>query len=351
MFNRKTKNIIYLFGTLIIPALSIAILFLIKGNFSYKNGFNRKITPARVVLLSKIKNNNNFTEICGYSKNSIYFANLFPGKIFLTDKNLRGSGTFTVPLHNNKIASRFETQVDSPEICLFAGNVPAVYLSRTNSPSAVQILYLPAIYGRSVLINAGNLLFRIVQKNKGKLNMVFAAYTLQNQSLQYERGVSELNGDVGFSTDGLLHYDSAVNLAVYVEFYRNRITAFDTNFNVAYRSHTIDTVSRNPTNYNAMKIGGFKEYTNNSPKRLVNLESCVDQGFLYVQSELRADNEQPYNFAKNSVIDIYTVKDGRYRESFYIPEDDGGKLYKFRVFGNLLVVLYKDHIAAYHINK
>ena len=63
----------------------------------------------------------------------------------------------------------------------------------------------------------------------------------------HDRGrsyVPEKEKEGVFSTEGRMAYDNRISVLAYVHRYRNLITALDTNLNVVYKVHTIDTVSR-----------------------------------------------------------------------------------------------------------
>ena len=85
------------------------------------------------------------------------------------------------------------------------------------------------------------------------------------------------------------------------------------------------------------------------PSRIVNWESDVSDGKLYINSWMKADNESIHQFNNNSVIDVYDVITGAYKKSFYVPFFRGEKMESFKVCKNELVAIYKSYIAAYHI--
>jgi hypothetical protein len=98
------------------------------------------------------------------------------------------------------------------------------------------------------------------------------------------------------------------------------------------------------------EIRSESSITMSKPPLFVNYYSCIANGSLFVQSALMANNEDKSVFNRNSVVDVYEVKDGHYRFSFYIPDFQGNKVKSFRVFGDNLFIIYDHYISAYRIS-
>lgn len=124
----------------------------------------------------------------------------------------------------------------------------------------------------------------------------------------------------------------------------------DTDLNLIYKNHTIDTNETYTIAAGAHLAGKTSEYTNTNPVHDVNLESCVDNGMLYNNSNLIADNEDEKNFRKYSVIDTYSLLNSSYKGSFYIPADNDEKLTTFMIYKGQLFVLYPHRLVLYEIN-
>jgi hypothetical protein len=347
-YNKPAAILIYI---MIAAGLLIFMLVIVRGDFiAQKNGFSRKVIQKTIRVLGKIENKNKFLSIVGYHDNTVYLSTKIPNKLVMANSRLSNQHALSLQSPNSrKLSSRFEPEIDSSGIRLFAGNIPAVYYFKPDGTLFKTINNLPGVFTRSISVNQAAFILRIIQKRNGQFDAVFAKYNSLTKELVYEHGISAWHGDLGFSTDGLLSFDKLTGLVLYVELFSNKITAIDTNLRVIYKSHTIDTISFNQANYNSMKLGGKKEFTNISPKRLVNSESCIDRGRLFVQSNLKADNETDETFSDNAVIDVYTVSDGIYKGSFYVPNDNGKKVLRFRVFQDLLVALYDDHVITYGV--
>jgi len=313
-----------------------------------KNGFMRKFVGASLDTMGVMLREKNVTAAIGATEHQIFFQTNTPGKLFITDKHLGNEHYFSFDLvPDKKLSSLFFCAIDSPVVYVFAANVPAVFTGNLNTKSITRHLLPGTIYTRSAVVSPSNFMFRGFDKARGASNQVFLKGGLENNIIQWENGVSEKHNDGGIITDGLLHYDSLTHLLAYINFYRNLFLCLDTNLNLVYKGHTIDTFRTVATR----NLPGEQRYSGGKPSRLINWENCVADGLLYNNSWIKSDNESIDNFKRNSVIDVYRLSDGQYEKSFYIPAFKGERLYRFWIFGDRIIVLYKHYIVAYTLNE
>lgn len=162
--------------------------------------------------------------------------------------------------------------------------------------------------------------------------------------LDIRKDLLEKQFDGQFCVEGSLSYDASSNLITYVYRYRNSFFTLDTNLNLTGRYHTIDTNSR--VNFTAATIRSSNQYTLSGPSSAVNYSCHADGGMLYIHARLRADNETHADFRKNSVVDVYDLRNGDYRYSFYVPFR---KIRQFIVRGQALFVLNEDKLIIYDL--
>jgi hypothetical protein len=307
-----------------------------------KNGFRRRLLPGRLTIAARLPNTGGIIAPAEVAGSGLVFFTERPGWLLRTGPLLERPRSLRLPVPPaRKLSSRFTVQTDSAAAYLFAGNVPAIYRFGLRSPGAFQTYPLPAVFTAGLWCR-GRFLLRILQKRGKGFDAVFAAYDPATRGVRYEQGLSARRGDLGFSSDGMLRYDAGAGLAVFVEFYTNRVTVFDPELRLRYRAHTIDTVSRNRAEYHRLGTA----FTNTSPRRLINSQCCTDNGTLFVQSELQADNE---DLAGRAVIDRYDLRTGGYRGSFYVPASHGDRPWRFRVRGNRLIAVYPREIVVYRL--
>jgi len=151
-----------------------------------------------------------------------------------------------------------------------------------------------------------------------------------------------------FCTDGILNYDPGTRQLVYTYYYRNEFILLDKNLNVIKTAHTIDTTSR--AHIKVAKINSDKSVTLASPPEFVNLRSSLSGNWLFIQSPVKAINEQEDEFANNSAIDIYNVSDNKYHFSIYIPDLNQKKISAFQVHGKNLYVIQDKFLTIFRLN-
>jgi hypothetical protein len=151
-----------------------------------------------------------------------------------------------------------------------------------------------------------------------------------------------------FSTDGMLAIDKTNQAVIYTYYYRNQFISLDTNLNLRYVGRTIDT-----NNYAKIKVGiikSDKSLTLSSPPLIVNRKSCVCNGILFIQSALKADNDDKTIFNRSSVLDLYSLNNGKYKGSVYLRNSNETKLIDFKVCGNKIIALFDGYICLFEIN-
>jgi hypothetical protein len=168
-----------------------------------------------------------------------------------------------------------------------------------------------------------------------------------NDSIIRADAVLEKQVDGIFDTQGALLAQPGANRLVYVYNYRNQFIVMDTNLQVRFKARTIDTVSR--VKFSVGYVPSDRSLTLSSPPQFVNLQSCVDGNYLFIHSALRADNDVPTMFEQGSAIDVYSLIDGKYIFSFFLPDYAHQKVRDLRVAGNTLIALYGQYAYSYKL--
>lgn len=168
---------------------------------------------------------------------------------------------------------------------------------------------------------------------------------VKTNKLEKRNDILKKQVDGIFCTDGFLMYSKKENMLIYVYRYRNEIICMDTSLNVLRTFNTIDTTT--VAKIEVAEAGG--KITMSKPPFVVNKSACVDGSNLFVQSNLVARNEVIDDIKNKSVVDVYNIKDGSYRFSFYIADRDKRKLESFKVKDSILIAKFPLHIARYDL--
>ena len=335
---------------IILFAIGLLTCAIVAGNSNTAlNGFNRRFVKFPVSTISNIENKSSLREIAGATNAHIYFADLVPGNIEAYSLNLNQKYQYHLPVPADpNLIPLFYTSIDSPYVHILAGNIPAVIQSDLNTKHT-QVTYTnTGTFGNGISLSNDDFIFKCFDTSIK--DALFVKISLSTKKSQIENGLSELVHDGCFQYDGILNYDPVSHLLAYVCAYCNHVTCFDTCMNLVYRSKTIDTFHTSTVRSKLMGKGGSRYFTMSKPPRYVNKSTCAYNGLLFVNSALKSDNERQKAFRKNFVIDVYDLRNGSYKGSFYIPSFND-KLSTFKILNdNLFVALYHKHIATYRID-
>ncbi len=342
------SKVISLFICLVFSISAVVALDLLSFKINRrKNGFIR-LFPSHLALPLKIQDiKYNSYYLAGYAEGKIYLGNSSaPYMLLAADSALKDiqqvklhiSGSPPVFPGYNMLA------VDSLSVYLMEGEISTIITGSLwglnlshiykSPPFSFGIPLSPSTFVVRSYYNASGQ--NVLEKVSVPSDSIKAIYPLKKQ------------GDGIFSTDGLLRYEPVSKSIVYIYFYRNEIVRLDSNLNVVYESHTIDTISHayiNPT-----YIASTKSLTLAHPPLLVNKDCSVNKDWIFVRSGLRANNEDQESFDQWSVIDVYSFKDGSYHFSFYLPDLNHIKTKNFAVYGKTLIAMYDHYLYAYRMN-
>ncbi|HEY8388135.1 MAG TPA: hypothetical protein VIK74_06000 [Parasegetibacter sp.] len=241
------------------------------------------------------------------------------------------------------MSSGFSTYVDSPYISILAGRASVAIETSFAGKNYALYKFPTRIYTHSIRISPKTYVVRGIDTSVKKTDQIFVKANSETNQVTREKNVSETNGDAGLSTDGMLSYDPINHLIIYPYFYENKFLCMDTNLNLVYTGRTIDNTKSLPIKSTVNK----NVLTTTTPKRIVNNYSLISQGYLFINSGIKANNEDNKAYQDNSIVDIYETKTGAYKGTFYIPEFNGEKMRTFNIIDEGLIAIYKSKVVKY----
>lgn len=315
-----------------------------------KNGFVRVLSSQTTLPLINVSpKNEEIVDIAGVTKTQIYFKTRIPGILLTTDYNLKNKKYINLNIPNkDKIGALFSYIIDSNEIQILAGNLQSVISVKQGENIKIHG-FNTGVFSRGVLIGPNSYIFRGFDTSLKTVDQIFIKKNSLTGKVAIENNISEKNNDAGISTDGALRYDSKTHLITYTFYYRNTFMCLDTNLNLKYLGHTIDTINTSQTKIEKVLSG--TAITNTTPKRFINSKISVSNGLMFNNSNLKSDNENPEDFERKSVIDVYDIKTGKYKISFYLSNMENEKMTHFKVIDDIVIVLYKKHIATFKLDR
>jgi hypothetical protein len=302
--------------------------------------FSRLFLADSIRVLNSLEKPEDIVDFAGNTINQIYFRSKTPDKIYITDSHLQNGKYVNTDIPTNgRINSLFGVIVDSPNINVYAGNLPGVIRVSPNQTAKVT-KFSDELFTRVVLINSNSFVMRMYDG----LDQVFAKGNFLTGQLVKEEAISTKKQDAGLSSDGFLTYDKKINQLAYVHFYNNEILCIDTNLHLVKKIKTIDNST---TGFTAGEMKSKNQITSLTPRRLVNRYASLYNGVLFINSERKSAQENEEFFKTNSVIDLYDIVQGKYIGSFYLPYHGGERMKTFRTFDDKLLALYKNSIVSY----
>jgi hypothetical protein len=340
---KRSLNLVY---CLVGGVLAILCLSQYSRKVSYSgNGFIRLI-PPHVAIPDRIRDLRvNSYYLAGGSSSIFYLGNhTSPHLITTIDQGLADSSVHRLSMLSagGRFARSLMIQIDSPHIYLFEGVTPTLVQGKLND-SLLRRTQGKFYFNLATPLSPVSAIFRVVDQHRQNILV-----KQLNDSITHADNILEKQVDGIFCTEGSLHAQPKANRLVYVYSYRNQFIVMDTNMQVRYKGRTIDTVSH--VKFSVNFIPSEKSLTLSSPPTFVNKESCVSGNYVFIHSGLRADNDESSIYDIGSPIDVYSLVDGHYLLSFFLPDYQHHKIRDFRVFGNTLIALYDHYAYTYKLN-
>lgn len=339
-------------GLLLSSAFSIIIivcLFRYSKIINHKNNHFTRLFPPHFLTNPKQMNlpYNSFY-LAGLTHSSIYLGNSTDATLLLkTNFNLNTSEN--IPLHTptgiKVVVSAIKIFIDSPYIYMMEGITPKVFNGNLHDTILITNKYQKITFNAFNIISNKSYVIRsydpIINKN------ILIKSSFSESKTEIFKNILTSGEDGVFSLDGMLVKDRQTHNIVYLYYYRNEFLYLDSNLNILFKGKTIDSI-HNPE-IKLSKIISTGATTFSAPPLTVNRTSCADSRFLYVNSKLKAKNEDESSFENNSVIDIYSLKNGDYVYSFYIPDHLSYKMKSFQIINHNLVALYDHSLMTFSL--
>ncbi|HTF20964.1 MAG TPA: hypothetical protein VK658_22975 [Chryseolinea sp.] len=343
----KLKHFIQITACIVFSAASVLVLHSVSKEITHKaNPFIRIFPPHPISQEYVLDIQYNSYYIAGVTGSHIYLGNTTaPLHLLQLTSDLSDSVHITLKIEDMKRYNfgQITLRVDSPFFYVMDGVMPGLFRGRIGEWVAQKFMFDSAYFVAAEPI--GNASFALKTTLSENQEHVLGKESVFEPKLFLSPGMLQKQIDGVFCTDGLLRYNRALQRVIYQYFYRNEFIVMDTNMNLLYRGHTIDTFSRAQISSAFIRHDSIQ--TLSSPPRVVNLESWTAEKYLFVSSNLMAKNEVAELFNENSVIDIYDLTDGHYVFSFYLHSQEKHKARSFSIVNQKLVGLYNTQVAIY----
>jgi len=341
----QNKMPIALLITLFFSSIAIIglLAFLSRTITDKKNGFNRRLLSATLQPQQQVTFPASIYKIIGAQDGKLYFQGNSPYEVYTTTSLLDSLTRIPIAIPaDKKIRTGFQLFLHDRHLYITCRNMPGIIDYNLNTRES-NTQALPWFYSKEACFAKEQFIFRA--NDKKTKDPLFVKLNMYTANQRQEDHFSTKNGSSIFPTDGILYYDADCHLACYTYFYQNGFICMDTNLNLVVTARTIDTIRNREVK--VARVGS--SLTMNQPPKMVNSAGAVWAGKLYLHSMLKADNELPLDFAENTVIDAYSVTNGNYIASFYIPPYKGSKPILFNVIDKKLYAIHGKSVVVYNL--
>lgn len=342
---------------IILLVLSLVVVIIYCQNINKFNyGFNRniKIKPLKIAKIFLLPNGSYY--FIGTSELKMFFRDLHNSEaIYGIDTAFNEIQTLrmrTESLKSVKESGRSWFDItDSVIYCVEEKTGKLTIDSRYDSSHAVydghkrRLSHCIALSGHRII--GKNTFLRGNEVNRRILKVNFQDGKIENVYMPSKQG------DGVFSTDGQLQYSAMHNMIFYMFFYRGEILCLDTNLKELYAIKTIDTITTAKIQMkktvevkNGRKITGTHQ---TGLTKVVNKNFTIHNSKLYVLSALKSASEKGLEFKGLEVIDVYSIPDGKYINSFYVPKYRNRNLREFRLIGNHLYATFGSDLLKFEL--
>lgn len=344
------KTIVLLISVFLLGNLVVVALYFVTQTLHHReNPFIRLFPPHPIRYELGLDIGHNSYYVAGGTSSRVYLGN-FAAPLHLLSVSLTNR-TDTQHVRLNLahpellMLKTVNVQVDTPYFYVTNGMKPVLLRGRMGEWVARRFMYDSAYFTLAVPMGHSSFAIRSVLRSANE--HILSKESNAPPFIEARPGVLVKQVDGLFCTDGMMHYNRDLKTLVYLYHYRNEFICMDTNLYVTYRGKTIDTISHAQIKVASMREG--TSFTMLAPPLMVNKASSVSGNYLFVQSDLRAKNESEKAFRSAAVIDVYDLRDGSYRLSFYLHDFNKEKLTTFRVINDKLVALHGQFMAVYSL--
>jgi len=317
---------------------------------SHKNGFNRKLPAHTAVLKSTLELKYPAYYFAGAAERQLYLGNYSASQHLLTvNESLKDTQqlTLTLPPGARYAWKLARLMVDSPAVYMAEGNTPMLYRGRLHDLHMTPFLPQSCFFNLLQNISPASFISRSIYIDSlGNKKSVLAKIKTDSPYVKLAMDIIKKQVDGVFCTDGTMDYDKQSGRLVYAYHYRNAFITLDSNLQMIYTGHTLDTNTTAKIQVANLRSGTSKF---SAPPAYVNSRVRVAGNRIYILSSLLADNESRQARQQQEIIDVFSLGRGQYLHTLYIPFTGKDRITDFIVKGNQLFALYDHTLNAYTI--
>ncbi|MBU2998142.1 hypothetical protein KO500_17010 [Cellulophaga baltica] len=345
---KKTSQLIAL--TIVLSSGIMLILFAYSDHIIHKRNSFKRLFPSHPILFAhQLDLKLNSFYFAGHGKQSVYLSNL-TAPLYLVQADLPNLDTTVIRLRTNLpktnlLRSQTKLAILPPNFYVLDGVTPRILQGTLDTGIASSVLEQPTYFSTATPVDKQEIAIRAVSTKTHEYEL--GKITLNPYKTTLTSGIITAQKEGIFSKDGILHFNQQRKQLIYTYRYRNEYLIVDNELLKWKIGHTIDTNKIAKIGINTSNEKTLQKM--NTPPLVTNKFSATYGDYLFVCSNLMAQNEKRDRFKNNDVIDVYHLEKQTYEFSFYIPNYIGNPVNDFTVTSMGLVALHHHYIVIYQM--
>lgn len=346
------KKIIIALGACFI--LSVGIIFILHAlstEMIFNNNSFIRIFPSHAMDQQDhaidLKFNSYY--IAGADRDHVYLSNyIAPLTMLIANSALTDTQRVRLKIKNlDKLRfTAITVKIDSPYFYITDGVLPGIFRGRVGIWEADRFMSDSVYFSAAIPITPNSFALR-ANARTSKEDFLLKHSKIPTLSKRAPELLQKQIDGV-FCTDGMIIKSSELNELVYLYYYRNQFIVADTSFNLKYRAHTIDTVTKAKIKVSHTTSGEYNTSGLASPSAVVNRQVCTFRKWLFVNSNLMSRNDTKESFQSGAVVDVYDLENsGAYKFSFRLYDHNGKRMHSFLASPNNLFVINGSLLLSY----
>lgn len=238
--------------------------------------------------------------------------------------------------------------VIAPYFYFYDGTTPVVFRGSVSNWQANQWLYNVAYFTHMTSVDSSTIAIKALS-NSTHENVLGLITKNASDIVSLHPEILQKQVDGIFDTDGILSFNSANKQLVYSYFYRNEFIIISPNFKSHLNYKTIDKT----------EIANIKAVTLKKKNRkvlveqplTVNKNCTTSNDYVLIQSGIIGNYEPKDTWNTSSVIDTYSILNGTYQFSFYIPHQEGKELSAFSMSASKIIAINGQYLTIYQLKS
>ena len=288
--------------------------------------------------------------IAGFQEGKIYLGNVTaPLSVKVVDIHTYQQENYIINLPKSNLRFRsLKLLVVGAYFYFYDGTTPVVFRGSISNWEANQWLYNEAYFTHMLPIDSLTIAIKALSNSTNE-NVLGLIHKNDSVNVSLHPKILEKQVDGIFDTDGIMTFNSDNKQLVYTYFYRNEFIVISPNFKSHLNYKTIDQTEIAQVKTVTLKKKNRKVLA--EQPLTVNKNSTCSRDYVLIQSGIIGNYEPKDTWNTSSIIDAYSILNGSYQFSFYIPHQEGKTLSDFSISDSKIIAINGQYLTVYKLKS